>query len=117
MLLVGILVEVKISLNIPELIPEISIPPLLFTSILENAFKHGVSYSVASFIYIGVSITDAELIFQVRNSKIEKSGDRSPSGLGLENTIKRLDLIYKDNYSLDIDEQDNEFTVKLSIPI
>jgi sensor histidine kinase YesM len=36
--------EVKITLKVPEKLPDKSIPPLLFISLLDNAFKHGISY-------------------------------------------------------------------------
>jgi len=55
--------------------------------------------------------------FQVINSKTEKNKELGHSGLGLENTIKRLDLIYQDRYSLDLNEREDEFNVKLVIPI
>ncbi|HEY5469856.1 MAG TPA: histidine kinase [Bacteroidales bacterium] len=44
--------RVKIVLNLPAVIPERTIPPFLFTSLIENAFKHGVSYREDSFIDI-----------------------------------------------------------------
>ena len=44
--------KVKINVEIPSEIPDKSIPPLLFTSLLENAFKHGISYNKESFINI-----------------------------------------------------------------
>ena len=44
--------KVEINVEVPDLIPEKEIPPLLFTSVIENAFKHGISYSNASFINI-----------------------------------------------------------------
>lgn len=37
--------KVAVAVEIPEKLPEKQIPPLLFTSLIENAFKHGVSYS------------------------------------------------------------------------
>ena len=42
--------KVAINLNFPDEIPEVNIPPLLFTALVENAFKHGVSYISESFV-------------------------------------------------------------------
>jgi len=109
--------KVKISLQIPGQLPDKSIPPLLFTSLLENAFKHGISYHNESFIHIELSFTEDKLRFEIRNSNPKYESDDSASGIGIENTRKRLDLIYKDNYTLDIIDIENVFIVNLSIPI
>ena len=109
--------KVKINLQLPSQIPDKSIPPLLFTSFLENAFKHGVSYQQASFINIVFSLASNKLIFEVRNSNAASENEDEDSGIGLENSRKRLDLIYGDNYSLKIEDKKDEHFVRLSIPI
>jgi hypothetical protein len=50
--------RVKIVLNLPTIIPERTIPPFLFTSLIENAFKHGISYREESFIDIDLTTVD-----------------------------------------------------------
>ncbi len=109
--------KVKISLNLPSQLPDKTIPPLLFTSYLENAFKHGISYEKTSIIDITFSFTKYNLTFEIQNSKQEKTKDDEPSGIGIENSRKRLDLIYGDNYLLKIDYEKDEHTVSLTIPI
>lgn len=109
--------KVKITLEIPEKPPKKSIPPLLFTSLVENAFKHGISYDKKSFVSIVLSFTNDKLLFKLRNSNHKQLSKDDMQGIGIENTIKRLDLIYKDKYSLAINDQDDEFIVSLSIPI
>ena len=44
--------EVQVEIQIQEQIPDIKVPPMLFISLIENAFKHGVSYPSKSFIYL-----------------------------------------------------------------
>lgn len=109
--------KVKISLDLPLIIPDRSIPPLIFTSLLENAFKHGVSYSTESFIDIGLSVIGDTLNFRIENSKIEKEHDVTTPGIGIENTRKRLDLLFGDNYSLEITDKGNVFITDLKIPV
>lgn len=108
--------KVKIKVEIPTEIPNKSIAPLLFTSLLENAFKHGISYNTNSFINIILSFTDNNLNFEIENSNHFKKAE-SASGIGLENTKKRLDLIYKNKYTLAIDESEKIYRVNLSVPI
>jgi len=108
---------VKITLNIPEKIPDKSIPPLLFISLLENAFKHGVSYMQESFIDIELSFESDNLQLMITNSKNKGNPKASESGIGIENTRKRLDLLFKDKYILDITDRGNVFITHLTIPV
>jgi len=94
-----------------------NIPPMLFISLIENAFKHGISYNEPSFIHIEISTTDDnQLLFHCRNSR-HKENPAEKGGVGLANVKKRLNLIYQDNYSLIIDEQPTVYDVKTQIPL
>ncbi|MDA3890034.1 MAG: histidine kinase [Salinivirgaceae bacterium] len=109
--------KVKIDLNFSEKIPDKLIPPMLFTSLIENAFKHGISYKEESFIQIDFLTTESRIVFEIRNKKTETANDSKHSGIGIENTKKRLDLLYGNNYQMDIIENNDDFMVNLTIPI
>ena len=109
--------KVRITLTLPGSIPDASIPPFLFVSFIENAFKHGISYTTESLITIDLIAGKERLLFEVKNSKTEKIQMNEFSGLGIENTRKRLDLLYGNDYHLDIIDNEDLFTVKLSIPL
>ncbi|MCX6326965.1 MAG: histidine kinase [Bacteroidia bacterium] len=109
--------KVSITLNLPATIPEKTIPPFIFTSLIENAFKHGISYKDESFINIDIIIGEERLLLVVKNSKTDKSQIEEFSGIGIENTRKRLKLLYGNNYHLDIIDNKDLFTVNLSIPL
>ena len=109
--------KVKIIFNLPGAIPDAAIPPFLFISFIENAFKHGISYKNESFIAIDLILGKDRLLFAVRNSKADNSESKEFSGIGIENTRKRLDLLYGDEYHLEIIENEELFTVNLSIPL
>jgi hypothetical protein len=108
---------VKIKLNLPAYIPEKTIPPFIFTSLIENAFKHGVSYKGESYIDINLSIAKDHLLLVVKNSKTEDNMANDFSGIGIGNTRKRLELLYGKNYHLNLIDKKDLFTVNLSIPI
>ncbi|WP_299524637.1 sensor histidine kinase [uncultured Lutibacter sp.] len=108
--------KVKINVKIPLEIPNKSIPPLLFTSLLENAFKHGISYKEASFINISLSFIEGQLQFSIENSNHPKK-DNEASGIGIENTKKRLALLFKDNFDFNISETTAIYKVNLNIPL
>ncbi len=79
--------------------PQYPIAPLLFISLVENAFKHGLSSSRPSSIDISLTQKDEQLQFCCDNTNYPKDdADRSGSGIGLENTRRRLELMYHDRY-------------------
>lgn len=111
--------KVQIKCKIPRKVPDVEIPPMLLITFLENAFKHGVSYQLKSFIIFEVEIQKHELTCSIINSKhAEQKTNRNNkySGIGLENVKKNLELLYKDNYTLNINETENEFQVFLTFP-
>jgi hypothetical protein len=109
--------KVKITLNLPPAVPDISIPPFLFISFIENAFSHGISYKDESFITIDLVLGKDRLLFVVKNSKTDNIRMKDFSGIGIENSRKRLELLYADKYHLDIINNEDLFTVNLSIPL
>ena len=108
--------SLNIQTDFPLIVPEVKIPPLLLISLLENAFKHGVSYREASFIHICLKIDDGSLIFKCSNSKHRTKKDEHP-GVGLENVKKRLQLLFGNNYTYTVNENENEYNVSLNIPL
>ncbi len=108
--------QVDIRISLPDEIPNTQIPPLLFISFLENAFKHGISYKSESFIHLSMKIKDQELDCLIVNSYFEEK-ETEDTGIGLENTRKRLRLLYDTNYTLHIENKDDQYRVLLIIPI
>ena len=75
------------------------VAPLLFISLIENAFKHGMDSNAPATIDIRLKQTDGTLIFTCDNTNNPKpTKDRSGSGIGLENTRRRLNLLYPSRY-------------------
>ena len=76
------------------------IAPLLFVSLIENAFKHGVSSNRPSTIDIRLEEQPGQLVFTCDNTNYPMDdADRSGSGIGLENTRRRLELLYHDRFT------------------
>jgi sensor histidine kinase YesM len=91
------------------------VPPLLFVTFVENAFKHGISYKKKSSVRITFSLDDGKLLFRCFNT-LHSHVEGQEGGIGLENAKRRLDLMYGDKYQLDIVEAGDNFTVELIIP-
>lgn len=109
--------EVDIQFNSPEQFPEITIPTLLFTNILENAFKYGISYEKKSFVHISLLIHENQLEFSISNSLHKNRKPPVQIGIGIANTEKRLKLLYNTNYTFTHKEQENVFISTIKIPI
>lgn len=110
--------NVSISLDVPEVLPDSMLPPLLLVIFVENAFKHGISYRTKSFVEISLQPHGDRLLFSCRNSRPEiKHDENMKGGVGLSNVRRRLDLLFPGNYTLDIKEQEDTYTVHLDIPL
>jgi len=111
--------EVEVTVLIPDQIPDIKIPPMLFISLLENAFKHGVNYPMKSYIYFEIQIHENTLGCIIKNSKHKTVATQYDeySGIGLKNIKKSLNLLYEQDYKLDISDKENEFEINLTIPV
>lgn len=108
--------SVKLEYNDPENIPALRIAPMLLIPFIENAFKHGVNSEQKSRIKIDVTMDRTELQVSVVNNKVDVQRDISEkSGLGIENTKHRLNLIYPSKHLLIIHATEKEFFVSLSI--
>ena len=107
--------KVRITVDLPQEVPDRQIPPLMLITFIENAFKHGVSYQHYSFIDIKVTVND-KLHFTCRNSKAEKSNEEK-GGVGLQNVKQRLNLLYDNNYTLNIQDEPDVYHVELTIPL
>jgi two-component sensor histidine kinase len=102
----------------PDVSEEIIVPSFLFLSFIENAFKHGIILNDHSLISIRFRQEDGRLSFTVSNKKSDVvSAIVEASGIGLENVQKRLILIFKDNYTLQIQTGDELDEIILNIPV
>lgn len=108
--------KVNISLSLPDSPGDVEVPPLLFITFVENAFKHGVSYARHSFIEVKVGVTRESVCFSCRNSK-KPTAEDSHRGVGLDNAQKRLQLIYGSDFDLKIENKENEYDVELRLPV
>jgi two-component system LytT family sensor kinase len=112
---------VKVNIDTPQNLQDAPLAPMIFLPFVENAFKHGVSATQQSHVDIVIWQHDKMLDLTVKNSIINDNSislDTS-SGIGLVNTRRRLDLLYRGKYKLDIIEMNanNEYTVHLTIDL
>lgn len=111
--------RVNVRVELPEVINNVNLPPLLFISFIENAFKHGVSYREPSALAFKLVQHQSSVEFEAVNtvSILPASSSSGHGGIGLENVKKRLDLLFGDNYKLLIENTMQEYKVRLIIPV
>lgn len=91
-------------------------PPLLFIPFIENAFKHGDKMAPSPGIKINFNIEEEKILFEINNYlKIDDGIKRNKGGFGLKNIIRRLDLLFDKNYSIEINNSRNQYNIKLTI--
>ena len=95
------------------------VPPLMIQTLVENGIKHGISRLTAGgVIQMTTKVEDDCLKILIRNSGRLMNGEKKKiSGLGIRNTVQRLKLIYGDDASFRIvNENDNFVLTEVIIP-
>jgi len=105
----------NISLQEPE--QNYAIEPMLLIPFVENAIKHGTGFVEDAHIIVDLKVEKSVLLFYVKNkySDITEEVKDKTSGIGLANVKRRLNLLYNENHSLQIDKKDGWFTVLLKL--
>lgn len=109
-------VKVMENTNIEES-GEIYVSPMIFITLVENAFKHGVSANEECFISINLHADKEKIEFEVENSYHPKdTKDKSGHGIGLAMLQQKLDIIYPQKYKWEKRLSTNEiYTSKITI--
>lgn len=110
-------VKLDVEINVDDN-TSTQIAPMIFISLIENAFKHGVSADETSFISIKLDDNREEgcITLTISNSNHAKTdNDKSGHGIGLEQVRKRLDLQYADTYKWDVKCTDEVYYNQLTI--
>lgn len=108
----------EVKFNIHGDSRNIKIAPLIFMPLVENAFKHGITSSPKlNFVHVDLIIKNNSVELKISNSVAEKKITEKGEGtkIGISNTIKRLDLHYKGNYTFSSGEKEHKYEVNLMI--
>ncbi len=94
---------------------DVQIPPMLFIAFVENAFKHGTPINGFLNVEIKIHADITGLYFSVKNTMNTRMSKTQNHGLGIENSIKRLDSLFPDAYTLQIKEEENWYNLDLNL--
>jgi len=99
--------------------PEQPVVPLIFSPLLENAYKHGVELSKKdAWIKISIDLNvNGLLIIHLSNSCYASSRQKKEDGIGLENIKRRLESFYKNRYTLEVNKSEEVFEINLTIQL
>src|SRR5690606_10334172 len=105
--------------SFPKNVSDVTIAPLLLLPLVENCFKHGASRMINNpWINIKAELHKNQFSITLMNGKRDKiSFDQNRKGTGLENVRRRLDLLYYNRYTLDINDGHDVFIVNLKIDL
>ena len=110
-------IDVQTDLQVPPSCEKL-IAPMLFITLIENAFKHGVSHTHPSFVHIGLRLVDDRVACTIANSYFPKDGtDKSGSGIGLGNLRRRLDILYPHKHILRGEVKGDTYVSELVVPL
>lgn len=104
--------NMDVTLNVNYENGGVKVAPLIFMAFVENAFKYvSRGDNSVNSIVIGLNEQAGRIDFTCDNSFDEP--EPAAGGIGLSNALRRLDLLYKDHYSLDIKKEDDKYHVHL----
>ncbi|HEX8278233.1 MAG TPA: sensor histidine kinase [Segetibacter sp.] len=108
----------SINFNAGEDVKGFALAPLLLLPFVENAFKHLSNFDdQPNLVNVNLDRQNGHFEFKVSNSKNNTETSKNHNGIGLKNVQRRLELLYANNYSLAIDNNDHYFFVNLKIQL
>ncbi|MFZ6051619.1 sensor histidine kinase [Halocola ammonii] len=109
--------RLKVEVEVEPGVLELQVPPLMIQTIVENAVKHGISrQKFGGVVSIKAWRKNGELKIEVANSgKLKKQ--KGESGFGIANTKKRLELLFGDKATFELNEVEDKVVALLTIPI
>lgn len=94
------------------------IEPLLLLPFVENAFKHGVRDEIGQgYVHIVICCFENELVVEVKNSKPSAGAVTDGTGLGLDNAIKRLAILYPGTHQIHVTDEADRYEVQLNLKL
>jgi hypothetical protein len=111
--------KLDLYVSFPSKTENVYIAPLLLLPFIENSFKHGTSKMLNNpWINLKIELNDTSLFMKLMNGKKQSTmQNNGRNGTGIENVRKRLDLLYKDKYTLQINEDKEVFVINLTMEL
>ncbi len=109
--------KMNVHFSVKGIIENKIIAPLVLVTFIENVFKYGISNHEKSDIIIEICAEEKEITFFSQNKIFLNPRNAERTGIGISNTRQRLEHLYPGKHSLDIDTQNEKFTVTLTLQV
>ncbi len=94
----------------------LQVPKLILQPLIENAIKYGTRGNGRAKVRIDVRETNDYLSFLIENAKSESQTEKQGHGIALDNIRERLILLYDDQHSFRIRNNEKKFGVLMRLP-
>ena len=110
--------RVETEMNITGDIEDIRVPPLLFITFVENCFKHGLKDNDHIKIEMSFEIINKKYLeFNISNNFNPKTIDTEKKGIGISNSLRRLKILFSNNFVLKTSSENGIYNLFLKIPV
>jgi LytS/YehU family sensor histidine kinase len=108
---------IKLNIENDTSLSSYQIPPLMLTTFVENAFKHGEPGTEERPVLINISLTDQILSYKVLNPIGSAISKEPSSGIGTPNLVKRLDLLFPGKHKLSFKQENENYIATLELQL
>ncbi|WP_242203802.1 sensor histidine kinase [Aestuariivivens insulae] len=110
--------RVETEMNITGDIEDVKVPPLLLITFVENCFKHGLKNNDKIKIQMSFEIVNGKYLeFSISNNFNPETVDEGKKGIGISNSLRRLKLLFSNNFILKTSSEDGIYSLFLKIPV
>ncbi|MHC5363186.1 sensor histidine kinase [Myroides sp. LJL110] len=96
---------------------KVKIIPMVLLTFVENCFKHGISNDKECCVKIATYFQQDYFVLHTQNNWFAALQDNKSTGIGINNTKKRLDIAYKDAYELKTWTENDQYHCVLKIKL
>jgi two-component system, LytTR family, sensor kinase len=107
--------QLHIQFSEPAELPRVKIIPHTCITLVENAFKYGVTNDAAAPLKISLQVNAKQLVFQVENKISHQQKDSVKGGIGLQNLQQRLNSEYPDRHTYEVINEGGMYKTVLTI--
>lgn len=110
--------QLQIKFLISGELQAVCVAPLVLITFVENAFKHAELLTAKDPLVLSLQVIKEEQVIKFSTeNKIKKGSKEIGTGIGIENAKRRLQYLYDNQYSLEIKQDEEYYSVSLTLPL
>lgn len=109
--------NVILKTDFPDVNESTEIAPMILLTFVENCFKHGVSANEPCEIDIVIHEKEGILHLKTQNRIFTSQNTENSSGIGIENTLKRLEILYPEKFEYFNENKNGNYFCNLKIDL